>query len=134
MSDYSVIVEDQNIDLTVTNPAPIDLTVEDTVTVVVEVGTQGPPGPVSEALQVELAFDLAYPSNYKTLTYTSNVLTRIDIFDTSLEGIHLFSKVFTYTAGQLTQVVTTHLTTGHSITKTLQYSGSQLENINQVYA
>lgn len=89
-----------------------------------------------DALSLELAWDISYPSFYSEPTYNgSGQITSYDIWDTSAKAVHIFNKTFTYNgSNQITQVVITRLIDSKSLTKVLTYNGSgQVLNVTRTY-
>ena len=88
-----------------------------------------------DALSLELAWDIAYPSFYSEPTYDiSGRITSYDIWDTSAKAVHIFNKTFTYTGANITKVVVTQLINGKSLEKDIVYNGSgQVLHVTRIY-
>ena len=84
--------------------------------------------------EMENAWKVAYTSYYKKFTFTAGNLTAITIYSDSGMGTTLFTKAFTYTTGNLTGIVTTRASDSKTLTKTLAYSGTDLDTITVVVA
>ena len=87
-----------------------------------------------DPLSLELAFDINNPSFYTEPTYNMGKITRSDIWDSPSKTLHIFSKVYTYTGPNLTQVVITREYDGKTLTKNITYDMSnRVVSINRTY-
>lgn len=89
----------------------------------------------ADGLLVELQWDQMYPSFYSEPTYDiNNKLLQYDIWDSSLKTVHVFTKVFTYSVNQVTQVDITHIPSGAVLTKTFTYNlAGYITNVIRVF-
>ena len=88
-----------------------------------------------DSLSLELAWDISHPSFYSEPTYDINGrITRTDVWDTPAKALHIFSKVFTYTGNNLTQVLTSRLYDGKTILKVVGYDiNNRIINVTRTY-
>jgi hypothetical protein len=87
------------------------------------------------ALTVELLWNQLYPSFYTELTYDiNNRVTQQDIWDTPSKVTQIFTKTYTYSGNQVTQVDITHLIDGAVLTKNFTYNlNGFITNVNRAY-
>ena len=86
-------------------------------------------GAFPASLELFLAWEQSYPTNYHTFSYAVGVLTDIDIYADNTLAVHIFNKHFTYTLGVLTQIVVTRISDGSTETKNFTYTLGSLTSI-----
>ena len=74
------------------------------------------------ARELEDAWKLAYRSYYKEAVKVAGLITSIGIYTDNTKTTQLFSKVASYAGNVLTQVVTTRISDGATLTKTITSS------------
>jgi hypothetical protein len=85
---------------------------------------------------IDLDFQSAYSTYYHELTYSpAGDLTAINIWEDNTETTSLFTKTFTYTDDNLTQIVVTNVVTSSTLTKDFTYDeDGNLATITRTYA
>ena len=79
--------------------------------------------------ELERLFRAAYETRYMEPTYTSDDLTRVEIWEDATKLVKLFTRDLTYTGDNLTQTVTTDEQTGAVLTIDLGYTGDDLTSV-----
>lgn len=73
---------------------------------------------------IDLEYKSRIPDYYKEFSYTADGdIDAIDIWKNNTKTTKLFTKAFTYTTGNLTQILITDVVTGETLTKTIAYDG-----------
>ena len=84
---------------------------------------------------LDIDFKSAYSTYYHEISYNSGDVSSIDIWTDINKGTKLFTKVFTYQSGDLTQIVTTDEISNATLTKVFTYDvDGNLEKITRTYA
>lgn len=87
-----------------------------------------------DSLSLELQWSVSFPNYYSEPAYDiNNKITRVDIWNNPSKSIHIFSKVFTYTGAQITDVLITRETDGQTLQKIITYTGAFVTNVTRVY-
>lgn len=130
MSDLTVeIVEDSPIAVTFTESNPINVTFGNVVN-----GTVLPQD-YTDRIRILLEFDIARNDKYKELTYVGGDISQIDIWENNTKALKLFTKVITYTTGNITQTVLTDEQNAKTLTKDITYDiQGNIETVTEVYA
>ena len=83
-------------------------------------------GGVSTINDLDELFNSARATYYHEVGYTAGGdVSAIEVYATSAKATHLYSRAFTYTSGNIAQVLTTdRQNSGVSLTKTISYNGS----------
>jgi hypothetical protein len=72
--------------------------------------------------------------SYSEPTYTNGVLTSLATWSNNTKAVLVETKAFSYTNGNLTQIVVKDGNNATTLTKTLNYSGGNLASITEDYA
>jgi hypothetical protein len=89
-----------------------------------------------DALSLELAWDINYPSFYTEPTYNPDgTIASSDTWDSSSKIVHVFHKDYTWNlSGQLTKVVVTRVYDGQMLEKDIQYNpDGTFKNVTRIY-
>ena len=95
---------------------------------------------ISEVSGLQAALDAAggggvvQSDSYSEPTYTNGVLTSLTTWSDNTKAVLVETKTFSYTNGNLTQIVVTDGNGATTLTKTLNYTGDNLANITENYA
>ncbi len=95
-------------------------------------GPPGPPGDLPVTLEIELTLSRFYPNAHREIVYglvdpdgDSDVVIRIDTYDSTSKINLIFSKVFGYDLNYRIQIITTtYVATGAKIVKTISRDSS----------
>ena len=79
--------------------------------------------------EMEMGFKTSSLYNYKELSYTDDVLTRLEIYTNSTKTNMLFNKELSYTDDVLTRTTLTRISPSASLTKILSYTDDVLTSI-----
>jgi hypothetical protein len=91
---------------------------------------------LSERNNIETLFNCAYLTAYHELTYdVDGNVTNVDVWDTALKGTKLFSKVISYSGGNIDEVTITDELTSKVLTKSITYDvDGNIETVTKVIA
>ena len=85
---------------------------------------------IAHTVLQELADLEQYPTKYKKLSYSSGLLSKVEVFDDDALTELLFTKDLTYSSGLLSQVLVTRERDSATATKSFTYTGSELTQID----
>lgn len=89
---------------------------------------------ISEVDGLQAALDAGKSDSYSEPTYTNGVLTSLTTWSDNTKAVLVETKTFSYTNGNLTQVVVTDGDGATTLTKTLTYSGDDLASVTKDFA
>ena len=95
---------------------------------------------ISEVSGLQAALDAAggggtvQSDSYSEPTYTNGALTALTTWSDNTKAVLVETKTFSYTSGNLTQVVVTDGDGATTLTKTLTYSGDELASVTKDFA
>ena len=81
--------------------------------------------------ELECLFKAAQSTKYTEFTYTGTDLTGVDIWDTSGKATKLFTKVISYSGGDISQITITDEIESSTLIKTFAYSGGNISTITE---
>jgi len=82
-------------------------------------------------IELELAIKTGQNS-YMEVTYSGATVTQMNYWTDVGKSTKLFTKDYTYTSGDLTQIVTTDEIDGFVLTETITYSGTSVASITKI--